>query len=69
MKYTEILSGRNIISFRIKPEGLKFRNYKNLEDITRYFTSKELKGAVISILLNSVVVGHLDTKKVLAELK
>ena len=54
--------------YRVWPIDLKPRYYNNLEGILEDFTADEIRGANISVLLKGVVVGHLDTDKVLNEI-
>ena len=68
MKYITVLSSKKKVTFRVEPKGLRLKDYYDLNYIIKDFTSKQLKNAVITIAINSVVVGHLNTKKVIDEL-
>jgi len=66
----KVIHARKIakIRFRVWPKDKKVRYYSDLNQVTKDFNSGELEGAHISIILNSTVVGDLDTERVLDEL-
>jgi len=53
--------------FRVTPRGSKMRYYYDLTGLENDFNKDELKRANIEVLFNGVVVGHLNTDKVIDE--
>ena len=57
----------SLTQFRVTPHGSKMRYYYDLIRLENDFDKEELKRANIEVLFNGVVVGHLNTDKVLDE--
>jgi len=54
--------GRVNVKFRVNPKGQKVLHVKDLNEIPKKLSEKEIRGSNISILLNAEVVGQIDTE-------
>lgn len=52
----------------LEPVGLKRRYVDTLGQLPSYFTRAELEGCLMAVIFKSIVVGYLDTAKMLDEL-
>lgn len=68
LAHKQVEAGKRRVQFSVWPEGGKPRFYKDMNEITNDYFEKELKDAIISVMIGSVVVGSLITDKVIDEL-
>jgi hypothetical protein len=66
-KYLSLNEASERTQFRVSPRGSKMRYYYDLTELENDFDKEELKNANIEVLFNGVVVGHLNTDKVIDE--
>jgi len=56
------------VRFRVSPVDMKMRYYKDLGGIPKDYNRKEIEDAHIDVIYGAVVVGQINTEKLLDEL-